>query len=82
MASFHELTTAQLRQAVQIREQIESLQEKLDTLLGGTSTESFGTSQKPKMGRAKRKTHRFPRESCSDGGSSTGSVCEIEITGR
>lgn len=37
MATFHDLTTAQLKQAVQIREQIESLQEKLDALLGGSS---------------------------------------------
>ena len=40
MPSFHDLTTAQLKQAVQIREQIESLQEKLDALLGGTTSSS------------------------------------------
>ena len=37
MVSFDNLTTAQLKQAFQIREQIESLQEKLDALLGGTA---------------------------------------------
>ncbi len=37
MATFHELTTAQLRQALQLREQIETYQQKLDTLLGGAS---------------------------------------------
>ena len=35
MATFHELTTRQLKQALQMREQIESLQEKLEALLGG-----------------------------------------------
>ena len=38
MATLHELTTAQLRQALQLREQIETLQHKLDSLLGGGST--------------------------------------------
>lgn len=38
MPSFQDLTTAQLKQAVQIREQIESLQEKLYALLGGSSS--------------------------------------------
>ena len=37
MATFHELTTSQLKQALQIREQIETLQQKLETLLGGTA---------------------------------------------
>ena len=37
MATFHDLTTAQLKQAVKIREQIESLQKKLEALLGGTA---------------------------------------------
>ena len=36
MATFHELTTNQIKQALQIREQIETLQQKLETLLGGT----------------------------------------------
>ena len=48
MASLHDLTTAQLKQAVQIREQIESLQEKLDALLGGTSPK---TSSAPTKGK-------------------------------
>ena len=55
MASFQDLTTAQLRQAVQIREQIESLQEKLDALLGGSSPVSSGTTTKTKAGNAKGK---------------------------
>ena len=38
MALFHDLTTTQLKQAVQIREQIESLQEKLAALLGGSAS--------------------------------------------
>ena len=46
MASFHHLATAQLKQAVHIREQIESLQAKLDTLLGGAAP-------KAKVGRSK-----------------------------
>lgn len=37
MPSFHELTIAQLKQAVLIREQIETLQGKLASLLGGTA---------------------------------------------
>ena len=37
MATFPDLTTSQLRQAIEIREQIDSLQEKLDVLLGGTA---------------------------------------------
>ena len=45
MATFHELTTAQLKQAVQIREQIEALQEKLDALLGGTAQTSSGPTK-------------------------------------
>ena len=40
MATFQDLTTAQLKQAVQIREQIESLQEKLSELLAGASPDS------------------------------------------
>ena len=35
MATFHELSTAQLRQALQLREQIETLQQKLSSILGG-----------------------------------------------
>ena len=37
MPSFHELSTADLRQALRLREQIEALQERLHTLLGGSS---------------------------------------------
>ena len=44
MATFQEFSTAQLRQALQLREQIESLQAKLSDLLGGGE----GTSAKAK----------------------------------
>lgn len=52
MATFHELTTGQLKQALHIREQIESLQQKLETLLGGTT--SVAKSQQ-KAGRPTRR---------------------------
>ena len=56
MATFHELTTTQLKQAVQIREQIESLQEKLDALLGGTApAASAPAKSKRTMSAATRK---------------------------
>ena len=45
MATYQEFSTAQLRQALQLREQIESLQMKLDGLLGGNGA---GTSVKAK----------------------------------
>lgn len=51
MPTFHDLTTAQLKQAVQMREQIEALQEKLDALLGGKSSDT----PKKKLGRPKGK---------------------------
>ena len=50
-AVIHELTTVQLKQAVHLREQIETLQEKLDALLGGSST----SAPKKKLGRPKGK---------------------------
>ena len=37
MPSFQDLTTAQLRQILQLREQIETAQQKLDALLGGAA---------------------------------------------
>ena len=37
MATFHNLTSAQLKQAIQLREQIEELQAKLSALLGGAA---------------------------------------------
>lgn len=40
MAPFHDLTTAQLRQILQLREQIESLQQKLDAIIGGAGSSS------------------------------------------
>jgi hypothetical protein len=46
MTSFHDITTAVLKQAVQIREEISSLQERLGSLLGGSST-----TAKKKVGR-------------------------------
>lgn len=53
MATFHELSVVQLKQAVHLREQIESLQEKLDVLLGGSSTKT----PKKKLGRPPGKKH-------------------------
>ena len=50
MATFHELSTAQLRQALQLREQIETLQQKLTSLLGGKESPPVATS-KAKKGR-------------------------------
>jgi hypothetical protein len=38
MTSIHDITTAQLKQAILLREQIDSLQEKLHAVLGGTTT--------------------------------------------
>ena len=40
MATFHDLTSAQLKQAIQLREQIEVLQAKLNALLGGTAPDA------------------------------------------
>ena len=53
MATFHELTTNQLKQALQIREQIETLQQKLETLLGGTAS-AAKSKQKVSRPAAKR----------------------------
>ena len=50
MASFTNLTTVQLRQALQLREQIESLQQKLEALFAGAGT-STGTKPKSKPSR-------------------------------
>ena len=56
MPSFQDLTTAQLKQALQMREQIESLQQKLNALLGGTSpTSSAPTKGKRTFSAATRK---------------------------
>ena len=52
MATFHELTTSQLKQALQMREQIESLQQKLETLLGGKAP---AVKPKHKVSRPPRK---------------------------
>ena len=50
MATFHELSTAQLRQALQLREQIEALQQKLGSILGGKESPP-AASKKGKQGR-------------------------------
>ena len=50
--TFDTLTTAQLKEAIQIREQIDSLQEKLAALMGGTLP---ATVTKKKVGRTKGK---------------------------
>jgi hypothetical protein len=52
MVSLHTLTTAQLRQALEYREQIESLQQKLEAIVGGPDASSgSGTKPKRKVGR-------------------------------
>ena len=48
MPTFHELSTAQLRQALQLREQIEVLQRKLGALLGGGRSASVAATAKTK----------------------------------
>ncbi len=48
MPLFQDLTTTHLRQALQIREQIEFLQDKLEALLGGSGAT---TTVKKKVGR-------------------------------
>lgn len=35
MPGFHDLSTAQIREVLQLRERIESLQQRLDSLIGG-----------------------------------------------
>jgi hypothetical protein len=53
MVSLHTLTTAQLRQALEYREQIESLQQKLEAIVGGPDASSgSGTKPKRKVGRS------------------------------
>ena len=59
MATFHELSTGQLRQALQMREQIESLQQKLSALLGGKA-EAPAAKAKGKIGRPKGKRTLSP----------------------
>ena len=61
MATFHELSTSQLRQALQLREQIETLESKLNALLGGGNG-SAGTSAKVgrPAGRSKGKRTMSP----------------------
>lgn len=51
MATFHELSTAQLRQALQLREQIEALQQKLGELLGGGKPTAPTAKAKKPVGR-------------------------------
>ncbi len=53
MATLHELSTAQLRQALQLREQIEVLQRKLGALLGDERSTAAATAKTKKpVGRA------------------------------
>ena len=54
MPTFHELSTSQLRQALQLREQIETMQQKLDALLGGGGT-GPAVRAKGEVGRPKGK---------------------------
>ena len=55
--TFETLTTAQLKTAIQIREQIDSLQEKLAALMGG---EKPAAVTKKKVGRTKGKRTMSP----------------------
>jgi hypothetical protein len=52
MSNINDLTVAQLRRAVSIREEIESLQEQLESLIGGSSSVSApkrrGPGRRPK----------------------------------
>ena len=59
MATLHELSTGQLRQALQLREQIESLQQKLSSLLGRTSDGPIAKA-KGKVGRPRGKRTLSP----------------------
>ena len=52
MVTFHDLTTAQLKQAVKIREQIEALQAKLDALLGNREPKAKSTNPGAKRTKA------------------------------
>ena len=60
MATFHELSTAQLRQALQMREQIEDLQRKLNALLGGERSASANVKTKKTVGRSSAKRTLSP----------------------
>ena len=67
MATFHDLTTTQLTQAVQIKEQIEALQERLDALLGGTTPaptngqRTVSAATKKKMASAQQARYAKPK---------------------
>lgn len=58
MSSFHELSTSQLRQALKLREQIESLQQKLAAILGDAGTPPKTAEVKSKSGGRQRKGKR------------------------
>ena len=58
MPSFHELSTSQLRQALKLREQIESLQQKLTALLGGAKTPAPVAKIKTRRGGSRRSGKR------------------------
>ncbi len=54
MSSFHELSISQLRQAVKLREQIESIQQKLASLLQSAGTPSAVAAGKGKHRKRRR----------------------------
>lgn len=60
MPTLHELSTVQLRQALQLREQIGALQLKLDAILGGKGTAGKVSKAKGKLGRKPGKRTMSP----------------------
>ena len=60
MATLHEFSTAQLRQALQIREQIDDLQRKLGALLNGEGSASATTQTRKPVGRPSAKRSLSP----------------------
>ena len=55
MPTFHELSSAQLRQALQLREQIETLQQKLGAILGEAPAKESPAKAPRAAGPVKRK---------------------------
>jgi hypothetical protein len=55
MATFNDLSTSQLRQALDLSEQIDSLQEKLKSLLGGAAEPAPKTAAAPAASAKTRK---------------------------
>lgn len=60
MSNLHNLTVAQLREVVAIKEQIEKLESELDSLIGGESAPAAGQVAKG-PGRKKRRMSRAAR---------------------